>query len=153
MPSKPSEKYPLEFALSQDSEEVVINVYQIVSIAEQGKTKGKSGSIHFTKGTIVKVVQLLENTFDAIREKVNSEIEAQAESESSEPSEESESEEEAKTVSKKSGVKSAKPVTRAKRAPASTQNVKAANKGTSKIRTASVKAAAKIKEDIESESE
>jgi len=53
-------------------------------------------------------VQLLENSFDAIREKVNSEIEAQQESEiTSKPSESSKEEEEVKTVSKKSVPKNA----------------------------------------------
>ena len=79
-----------------------------MSIAEQGKAKGKSGNIQFSKPTIMKVVQLLENSFDAIREKVNSEIEAQQESEiTSKPSESSEEEEEVKTVSKKSVPKNA----------------------------------------------
>ena len=125
VPVKPADKYPVEFVLSAEGDEVVINVYQIVSIAEQGKSKGKSGNIQFSKPTMMKVIQLLENSFDVIREKVNTEIEAQQDSETSEPSEESESEEEVKTVSKKSLPKSAKPVTRAKRAPASTQGANA----------------------------
>lgn len=77
VPVKPTDKHPLEFTLSDASaESLTINMYQIISIAEQGKSKGKSSNILFSKPTILRVVQLLDNNFDSIREKVNAEIEA-----------------------------------------------------------------------------
>ena len=121
-------------------------MYQIVSIAEQGKTKGKSSNIQFSKATILRVVQLLNNVFDSIREKVNAEIEAKEDSAASEASEE-ESEEEVKTVSKKTKLKTTPAIVRAKRPGANTQNTAIA--APSKIRSASRKAAAKIKEEAD----
>ena len=86
---KPNDKYPIEFTPSDESaESLTINMYQIISIAEQGKTKGKSSNIQFSKATILRVVQLLDNVFDSIREKVNAEIEAKEDSATSEASEE-----------------------------------------------------------------
>jgi hypothetical protein len=80
---------------------LAINVYQIVSIAEQGKTKGKYANIHFSKDTIMKLNQLLDNTFDAIKDKVNAEIEEAENSKTSiDASSESEEEEVKTTVSK-----------------------------------------------------
>ncbi len=112
---KPNDKYPIEFTPSDESaESLTINMYQIISIAEQGKTKGKSSNIQFSKATILRVVQLLDNVFDSIREKVNAEIEAKEDSATSEASEE-ESEEEVKTVSKKTKQKTAPAIVRAKR--------------------------------------
>ena len=63
-------------------------MYQIVSIVAQGKMKGKSTKLNFGKATIMKVLQLLENTFEGIRDKVNAEIEAKEESSASEASKE-----------------------------------------------------------------
>ena len=72
-----------------------------MSIAEQGKTKGKSANIHFSKDTIMKLNQLLDNTFDAIKDKVNAEIEEAENSKTSiDASSESEEEEVKTTVSK-----------------------------------------------------
>jgi len=117
---KPNDKYPIEFTPSDESAgSLTINMYQIISIAEQGKTKGKSSNIHFSKATILRVVQLLDNVFDSIREKVNAEIEAKEDSENSEASEE-ESEEEVKTVSKKTKPKTTPVIVRAKRPGANT---------------------------------
>ena len=117
---KPNDKYPIEFTPSDESaESLTINMYQIISIAEQGKTKGKSSNIQFSKATILRVVQLLDNVFDSIREKVHAEIEAKEDSATSEASEE-ESEEEVKTVSKKTKLKTAPVIVRAKRPGANT---------------------------------
>lgn len=116
-----------------------------MSIAEQGKTKGNSQNIQFNKATILRVVQLLDNVFDSIREKVNAEIDSKENSASSEDSEESE--EEVKTVSKKTQPKTAPQIVRAKRPAPNTQST--AVVAPPKIRSASKKAAAKIKEEAD----
>lgn len=146
---KSTDKCPTEFTQAEEDGELTINVYQIISIAEQSSKKGSSTKMSFSKATIMKVKQLLENAFDGIREKVNSEIDNKVDS--SEQSESEESEEEVKAASKKTAPKT-QPIVRAKRTTANTQaNPLTKPQLSTNIRSASVNAAKKIKEVAEDE--
>ena len=86
-----------------------------MSIAEQGKTKGKSPNIHFSKAAIMKLNQLLDNTFDGIKDKVNAEIEEKENSKTSSEASSDKNPEEVKTVSKVKGAKRSQTIVRAMR--------------------------------------
>ena len=93
----------------------------------------------------MKVLQLLENTFEGIRDKVNAEIEAKEESAASESSDESE--EEVKTESKNRVQKGRHTIVRAKRPPVKAQ--KSVRDASRTPRISSVQASAKIKKNAQ----
>lgn len=102
--------------------------------------KGKSANINFGKATIMKVLQLLENTFEGIRDKVNAEIEAKEDSLTSEAS--GESDEEVKTGPKEDVQKRPQKIVRVKRPPVLVQT--SVPDGLKLTRSASRQATARI---------